>query len=144
MRIGRVDIQRQIETLLTQYNFGRKSIGYDGLGEGSGSFGYMAENTKFKNKIVDLRNSTRPVNNEGKKTKLLKEFMYDVVEEMGWRGELKCFNARSVKQSFESIQTTIKSNGEKGYSGSYDHIVEGIIRAIWMAKSKGLNIMAFC
>ena len=70
--------------------------------------------------------------------------MYDFVEEMGWRGELKCFDEGSVKQSFQSIQVTIKSNGERAYSGSYDHIVEGIIRALWMAKSKGLNIMAFC
>ena len=70
--------------------------------------------------------------------------MYDLVEEMGWRGELKCFNEGVVKQSFASIQVTIRSNGDRAYSGSYDHIVEGIIRAVWMAKSKGLNIMAFC
>ena len=70
--------------------------------------------------------------------------MYDVVEEMGWRGELTCFSDRIIKQSFESIQIEYKSNGERGYSGSYDHIVEGIIRAVWMAKTKGLNILAFC
>ena len=142
--IGGPDIENQMLSLKSTYNYGRKTIGYDGLGEGSGSFAYMLINSKLKNCIVDLRNSTRPVDNEGKKTKLLKEFMYDLVEEMGWRGELKCFSEGSVKQSFQSIQTTIKSNGEKAYSGSYDHIVEGIIRAVWMAKNKGLNIMAFC
>ena len=102
------------------------------------------ENSKLKNSLVALDNATRPIGTEGEKTKLLKEYMYDVVEEMGWRGELKCFNEGSVKQSFQSIQITHKSNGERAYSGSYDHIVEGIIRAIWMAKNKGLNIMAFC
>ncbi len=140
--IGGPDIERQIEKLKGDYNFGSKTIGYDGLGEGSGSFGYMAENSKLKNCIVDLRNSTRPVDNEGKKTKLLKEYMYDYVETMGWKGELKCFSDRIIKQSFESIQIEYKKNGERGYSGSYDHIVEGIIRAIWMAKTKGLNIFA--
>ena len=70
--------------------------------------------------------------------------MYDVVEEMVWRGELNCFSDRIIKQSFESIQVEYKLNGERGYSGSYDHIVEGIIRAVWMAKTKGLNILSFC
>ena len=104
----------------------------------------MLENSKLKNCIEALDNATRPINREGKTTKLLKEFVYDYVEEMGWRGELKCFNEGVVKQSFASIQVTIRSNGDRAYSGSYDHIVEGIIRAVWMAKCKGLNIMAFC
>ena len=138
------DIERQIEGLKMKYNFGRKTIGFDSRGVGSGSYAYMMENSKLKNLLVALDNATRPIGTEGEKTKLLKEYMYDVVEEMGWRGELKCFNEGSVKQSFESIQITYKSNGERAYSGSYDHIVEGIIRAIWMAKNKGLNIMAFC
>jgi len=85
----------------------------------------MLENSKLKNCIVALDNATRPIGNEGEKTKLLKEYMYDLVEEMGWRGELKCFNEGVVKQSFASIQVTIRSNGDRAYSGSYDHIVEG-------------------
>ena len=142
--IAGADVERQIENLKGKYGFGRKTIGFDSRGIGSGSFAYMMENTKLKNCIVALDNATRPIDNEGKTTKLLKEYMYDVVEEMGWRGELKCFSDRIIKQSFESIQIEYKSNGERGYSGSYDHIVEGIIRAVWMAKTKGLNILAFC
>ena len=138
------DIERQIETLKSQYNFGRKTIGFDSRGIGSGSFAYMLENSKLKNCVVALDNATRPIDREGKTTKLLKEYMFDYVEEMGWRGELKCFNEGSVKQSFQSIQVTIKSNGERAYSGSYDHIADGIVYALWIAKSKGLNIMAFC
>ena len=68
--------------------------------------------------------------------------MYDLVEEMGWRGELKCFDDRVIKQSFESIQIEHKKDGDRRYSGSYDHIVEGIIRAVWMAKGKNLNILS--
>jgi len=137
-------IERQIITLKEKFNYGRKTIGFDSRGVGSGSYQYMMENSKLKNSLVALDNATRPIGTEKEKTKLLKEYMYDVLEEMGWRGELKCFNEGSVKQSFESIQITYKSNGERAYSGSYDHIVEGIIRAIWMAKNKGLNILAFC
>ncbi len=138
------DIERQIEELKTKYNYGRKSIGFDSRGVGSGSYAYMLENSKLKNCIVALDNATRPIDREGKTTRLLKEYMYDVVEEMGWRGELKCFNDGAIKQSFQSIQVEFKSKGERAYSGAYDHIVEGIIRAVWMAKTKGLNILAFC
>ncbi len=138
------EIERQITTLKEKYNFGRKTIGFDSRGVGSGSYNYMMENSKLKNSLVALDNATRPIGTDKEKTKLLKEYMYDLVEEMGWRGELHCFNEGSVKQSFQSIQITHKSNGERAYSGSYDHIVEGIIRAVWMAKTKGLNIMAFC
>ena len=103
----------------------------------------MLENPKLKNCIVALDNATRPIGTGDEKTKLLKEYMYDVVEEMGWRGELKCFSDGMIKQSFESIQMTIKPNGDRAYSGSYDHIVEGIIRAVWMAKAQSLSISKF-
>ena len=137
------EIERQIENLKSLYNYGRKSIGFDSRGVGSGSFAYILENSGLKNCIVALDNATRPIDREGKTTKLLKEYMYDVVEEMGWRGELHCFNEGSIKQSFQSIQVTIKSNGERAYSGSYDHIVEGVIRGVWIAKTQGLNISKF-
>jgi len=143
-KISGPEIERQITELKEKYNFGRKTIGFDSRGVGSGSYNYMMENSKLKNSLVALDNATRPIGTGKEKTKLLKEYMYDVVEEMGWRGELKCFNEGSVKQSFQSIQMTYKSNGERAYSGSYDHIVEGIIRAVWMAKNKSLNILAFC
>lgn len=136
------DIERQIKTLKTQFNYDRKSIGYDSRGEGSGSFKYMCEDDDLKRCMVALDNATRPVGRDGKTTRLLKEFMYDLVEEAGWRGELKCFNDGAVKQSFSSIQVEFKSNGDKQYSGVYDHIVEGIVRGVWVAKDKPLNILS--
>ena len=142
-KISGPDIERQIINLKTKFNYGRKSIGYDSRGEGSGSFKYMMENDNLKRCMVSLDNATRPVDRDGKTTRLLKEFMYDLVEEMGWRGELKCFNDGSIKQSFESIQVEFKNNGERQYSGSYDHIVEGIIRGVWLAKNKSLNIYIY-
>ena len=143
-KIAGPDIERQIKELKLIHNFNRRSIGYDSRGVGSGSFAYMMETGELKNCIVSLDNATRPVDRDGKTTRLLKEFMYDLVEEIGWRGELQCFNDGAIKQSFESIQVEFKSNGERKYSGAYDHIVEGIIRGVWMAKNKSLNIMAFC
>ena len=135
-------IERKIETLKAKYKYNRKSIGFDSGGLGSGTFSYMLENNKLKRCIVALDNSSRPVEHlkDGKQTRLLKEYMYDLVEEMGWRGELKCFNEGAVKQSFESIQIEFKAGGKKGYWGTYSHIVEGIVRAVWLAKAKGLKI----
>ena len=143
--IGGPDIERQIETLKTKFNYGRKSIGYDSQGEGAGSFKYMMENNNLKRCLVDLKNSSRPVEAgiDGKRTKLLKEYMYDVTEEMGWRGELKCFDDGAIKQSFRSIQIEFKKNGDRRYWGTYNHIVEGIVRATWLAKNKSLNIYIY-
>lgn len=134
-------IERQIETLKAKYNYNRRSIGFDSGGLGSGTFAYMMENNNLKRCIVALDNSQRPTEHmkDGKKTKLLKEYMYDLVEEMGWRGELKCFDEGAVKQSFESIQIEFKEGGIKRYWGTYAHIVEGIVRAVWMAKNKSLK-----
>lgn len=134
------DIERQIKELKLTYNYGRKSIGYDSRGEGSGSFKYMMEDDELKRCMVALDNATRPVDRDGNTTKLLKEFMYDLVEEMGWRGDLRCFKDPAVKQSFRSIQIEFKHNGDRKYSGAYDHIVEGIIRGVWLAKHKSLNL----
>ncbi len=141
--IGGPDIQRQIESLKQTFNYGRESIGYDSRGEGSGSFKYMAEDDDLKRCMVALDNATRPIGRDGKTTKLLKEFMYDAVEEAGWRGEVKCFNDGAIKQSFQSIQVEHKSGGDRHYSGAYNHIVEGIVRAFWQAQNKGLNIYLF-
>lgn len=135
-------IERQIQELQGKFNYDRKSIGFDSGGLGSGTFAYMLENDKLKRCIVALDNSSRPTEHkkEGHTTKLLKEYMYDLVEEMGWRGELKCFDEGAVKQSFESIQIDYKDGGKKRYWGTYSHIVEGIVRAVWLAKSKNLNM----
>lgn len=135
------DIERQIESLKNKYSYDRESIGFDSGGLGSGTFRYLLENDELKRCVVALDNASRPVDHEidGKKTKLLKEYMYDLVEEMGWRGELKCFNEGAVRQSFESIQIEFKT-GKKRYWGTYSHIVEGIVRAVWLAKNKPLNI----
>ena len=135
-------IERQIETLQNTHRYDRKSIGFDSGGLGSGTFAYMLENDKLKRCIVALDNASRPTEHkkDGSQTKLLKEYMYDLVEEMGWRGELKCFDEGAVKQSFESIQIEYRDGGKKRYWGTYSHIVEGIVRAVWLAKSKNLNM----
>ena len=135
-------IERQIETFQNNHHYDRKSIGFDSVGLGSGTFAYMLENDKLKRCIVALDNAQRPTEHkkDGEETKLLKEYMYDLVEEMGWRGELKCFDEGSVIQSFESIQIEYKEGGKRRYWGSYSHIVEGIVRAVYLAKSKNLNM----
>ena len=137
------DIERQIETLQNKFGYDRKSIGFDSGGLGSGTFRYILENDKLKRCIVALDNATRPTEHKQehqKTTRLLKEYMYDLVEEMGWRGELKCLNEGAVRQSFESIQIEFKDGGKKRYWGTYSHIVEGIARAVWLAKDKSLNL----
>ncbi len=144
-KISGPDIERQIETLKNQYHYGRKSIGFDSGGIGSGVFQYMLENNNIKRCMVSLDNATRPIESgpEGRTKKLLKEYMYDTLEEMGWRGELKCLDDGAIKQSFRSIQIEFKKNGDRRYWGTYSHIVEGIVRATWLAKNKSLKLYIY-
>jgi len=141
--IGGPDIERQITNLKYQYYYNRKTIGFDSGGIGLGVFQYMLKNSDLKRCLVDLNNATRPVDSNDKTKKLLKEEMYDLVEEMGWRGELRCFDDDAIKQSFRSIQIDRKKSGAIRYWGTYSHIVEGIIRAAWLAKTQSLSISKF-
>lgn len=142
-KIGGPDIERQITNLKNKYYYNRKTIGFDSGGIGLGVFQYLLRNSDLKRCMVDLNNASRSVNSEGKQKKLLKEEMYDLVEEMGWRGELRCFNDDAIKQSFRSIQIDRKKSGDIRYWGTYSHIVEGIIRAAWLAKAQSLSISKF-
>ena len=144
-KISGPDIERQIEKLKSEFHYGRKSIGFDSGGIGSGIFQYLLENNILKRCVVALDNASRPLETgkDGRKTKLLKEYMYDTVEEMGWRGELKCLDKGEIKQSFRSIQVEFKKNGERKYWGTYSHIVEGIVRACWLTKSKSLKLYVY-
>ena len=138
------EIEDKIKQLTERFNLGRDSIGFDSAGVGGGTFDYLMRDNKLKRRMVALDNATRPIDKEGKKTRLLKEHMYKCVKAMGERGDLKLLKEDSVIQSLKSIQYEYKSNGELKFWGVHDHIMEGVSRGVWVANNKSLNILAFC
>ena len=131
------DTEDKILILENRYNFNK--IGLDDGGMGVGVFDHLRLNDQTKRKIIALNNARRYIDDEGKEKGLLKDDMYMNLLVMGERGELHLFNEENIILSLKSIQCE-KTGGKEKISGQYSHITEGLIRAAWRAKPKGLKI----
>jgi hypothetical protein len=126
-----------------QHNY--KKIGVDDGGLGTPILDYILTHDKLKRKTIGLNNSSREVDREGKSKRLLKEDMYGNLKIMMEQGLLKFNSDDELIRSLTSIQFEIDKETKRiKIFGKYSHITEGLIRAAWLVKSKGLNIMAFC
>lgn len=112
-------------------------IGVDDAGVGFGVFSELLNNDDTKRRTVALNNASRPLDYSGKRShRILKEEMYFNLLTLLENRRLRLLNSEEVKQSLASIQLD-----EGKIFGSYSHITEGLIRAVWLAsKAKGLNI----
>lgn len=96
----------------------------------------------LRRKVVDISNAMKSIDRDGRQKKILKEDLYNNLKALMERGEILLLDDDEIKRSFRSIQTEYTEAGMMKFWGSYSHIVEGIIRAAWCAKNKGLNIYA--
>lgn len=125
-----------------------------GIDAGSGTLGvsvldHLLE-SEIKNKVIPLNNRSIRMDNtdKPKRQELLKEDMYFKLISMMEKSEVFLLNDQEVKESLRSVQ--IDLGEDKSYAGLYTktrifgndtHIVEGIIRALWLAvKEKNLNL----
>jgi hypothetical protein len=73
----------------------------------------------------------------------MKEDMYSNLLMLMERGEIKLLNDDEVRLSLASVQWEyVQREGQKTkirIFGNYTHIVEGIIRATWLATQKAVN-----
>ncbi len=124
------------------YNYGRNSIGIDDGGLGAGVFDTLLRNNQVKRKIVGLNNARREIDKDGRKKKLMKEVMYIELLRLMERKEIKLLDDDEIKAALRSIQYEYDKDGKGDMKiwGEDDHIVEAIIRAVWLIKNKSLNI----
>ena len=126
-----------------QHNY--KKIGVDDGGLGSPILDYILTHNKLRRKTIGLNNASRDIDKDGRGKKLLKEDMYGNLKIMMEQGLLKFPEDEELRRSLMSIQFEVdKATRNIKIFGRYSHITEGLIRAAWLVKSKGLNIMAFC
>jgi len=123
-----------------------------GIDAGSGSLGVgifdrLMENPKMKKKVVPMNNRSISLDRYGKsRQRIFKEDMYDNLKAMMEKGEIELLNDENLKVSLKSIQYEFKEEGIASkirIFSSYGHIVEGLMRACWLAKKekiKKLNI----
>jgi hypothetical protein len=138
-----IDTSRKIFIMNQKYNF--KKIGVDDAGVGFGVWSELMNNDKTKRKTIALNNASRKIDKDGEKSKkLLKEEMYFNLLALMENKKIVLLDDEDVKASLASIQYEVEKKENRITTkiwGSYSHITEGIIRAVWLAeKEKGLNI----
>ena len=126
------------------WNF--KKIGIDA---GSGSLGvgimdFLMKEPKICRKVEALNNRRIVLDKYNETARgLLKEDMYDCMITLGEMGHLKLLNDKEVIASLESVQIEfVEKEGRKTMIkiwGRDAHIVEGIIRAVYLANQKNIN-----
>lgn len=114
-------------------------IGIDDGGIGAGVLAHLLKEDDTKRKVVGLNNAKRPIDYDGRTTKLQKETMYYNLLRMGERGELALFDCEEIRRALKSIK--VLENGH--IKGRWDHIVEGLIRAAELLKEKDLNPIVY-
>jgi hypothetical protein len=137
----------KILDLNSLYNF--KKIGIDA---GSGSLGvgildFLLREPDVKRKVVALNNLTRELDHYGeRKRTLLKEDMYMNLLAMMERRNITLLDDDEVIASLRGIQyeyviTASKKSSIKIFAAKHEHtdLVEGLIRAAWLANAKSIN-----
>ena len=122
-----------------------KKIGVDDGGLGTPILDFLLEHNKLRRKVIGLNNAKRNIDKDGKSKTLLKNDMYGNLKIMMEQGLIKIPDSEDLIKSLLSIQIEINEETKKEIIfGKYSHITEALIRAAWLVKSKGLNILAFC
>tara|TARA_Y100000310_G_scaffold289909_1_gene316653 strand:+ start:403 stop:1638 length:1236 start_codon:yes stop_codon:yes gene_type:complete len=121
------------------YHF--KQIFIDDGGMGVGVFDQLLTEEATRRKTVAINNASRPLTrDEKKKKRTLKEDIYNNLLNLMERGMIKLLEDDEIFLSLKSVQFEYDERGKIRIFGSYTHIAEGLIRAAWCSKNKGLNI----
>lgn len=141
LRIMPHQTYNEIKALNNKWNF--RKIGIDDRGMGTGVMGLLLDDSQTKRKSIGLDNAKRVVDADENKKRLMKEEMYVYTQVKGERNELKLLNTDAIKDSFRSVQYEYQEKRMRIF-GNKTHSAEGVIRGVYLVKTKGLNIMAFC
>ena len=129
---------RRIIGLNKKYDFNKEFI--DSGGMGIAICDMLREDDDNKNKVVEINNASRIYNVDDRTKKLIKEDLYNNLKKLMEQNKIKLLDDDEVKASLKSIQAEHHPDtGKMKINGSYSHIVEGLIRAAWGIKAKGLN-----
>ena len=126
------------------YHF--KKIGVDDGGIGFGVFSELMMADETRRKTIPLNNASRDLDREDnpQKKKIAKEDMYGNLLCLMEQGKIKFLDDEDLKLSLSSVQYEFAKNGDLRIYSNYGHIVEGIIRAAWLAaQDKSLNIYVY-
>ena len=120
-----------------------------GIDAGSGSLGvgildFLLREPTTKRKVIALNNLQRSLDHLGERKRgLLKEDMYLLLLALMEKGHITLLEDTNLRHSLKSVQMeyVIKEGQPTKIRifGKNAHIVEGIVRAVWLANQKHLN-----
>ena len=104
----------------------------------------MIQDEITKRKVTNLDNAERMMDHLGEKTdRALKEGMYQYLLMLMEMSKVQLLDDSEVRLSLKSVQIEhVVKQGQKTkikIFGRYNHIVEGLVRACWLAKDKSLG-----
>jgi len=135
------DTVREILHADQKHNY--RNIYIDDGGMGVGVFDPLLEHEQTKRKVVAINNSSRTIDRDERRKRLLKEDLYGNLLTLMEQGRIKIKDNPETIQSLKSIQCEYTDTGKMKLFGSYTHITEALIRAAWCVKSKSLNIYIY-
>lgn len=140
--VAAYDTIKEIIKLNEEFNYIK--IGVDDGGLGSPILDFMMLENKLKRKTIGLNNASRLVTIDGKAKRLLKEDMYGNLKIMMEQGLIRIPEDEELWRSLMSIQFEVdKDTKNIKIFGRYSHITEGLIRATWLVKAKGLRLYVY-
>lgn len=125
--------------------WGFNKILIDDGGIGGAVLDKLLVTPNIKRKVIGLNNAKKSIDRDGdieRRKKLVKEELYTNLLKLMEYNHIHLIKDPKLKWSLMSIQFEYSDDGKLRIFGKYSHIVEGLIRAAWGEKTKGLNIFA--
>ena len=132
---------RRIKNADTRFNF--KKIYIDDGGLGVGVFDPLLEDDQTKRKVEAINNSSRSIDPDKRRKKILKEDLYTNLLRLLEQNKVALKENPEVLLSLKSIQYEYTDDKRMKIYGNYSHITEALIRAAWCMKNKDLNIYIY-
>ena len=111
----------------------------DDNGVGGGVVDILVEELG-KSRVVGINNSSKSVEKDARKKKILKEDLYSNALRMMEMGEIEIINHLPLMRSLKSMTFEYTQDRNIRIYGKYSHYAEAFVRACWAVKHKGLKL----
>lgn len=135
-RVALTDTIGRILDLDKKFKF--KRIFIDDAGVGGGVMDILME--KLGRRAVGLNNAKRSIDKEDRQKGLLKEDLYSNTLLLMENRKLEMISDPSLLKSLKSVLYEYTSDRNLRIYGKYTHLTEGLVRACWCIREKGLKV----